>query len=360
MRTIIPPRLSTRLVRHTARCTAQSALRGLLLIALVGALAAPADAQSGGSPLEQDGDFNKGGRTAFQFLKIGAGARQAALGEASVAIVRDVTAAYWNPAGISGIERYEAAFSYTRWLADMNYAAAAVGGRVGGIGTFALTLAALDYGDLPEAVIIPGGGDGRTGESFSGSDLLVGLAVARDFTDRLSIGVGVKYLHESLWDYSASTVAFDVGTYYTVGYRGIQLAMSAQNFAGSVGWLDEGTADRTEGYDLPLVFRVGVSANLVGTNAFVGLDGPHRVVGSIEAINTNDFSERLHLGAEYVYDDLFAVRGGYRLNYAEGNWSLGAGLTPPAVGGVRMRVDYAYVGYEFLSAPHRFTVAFAF
>ncbi len=356
MRTLLTSRLSTRLVRHAAR----SALRGLLLIALAAVLAVPADAQSGGSPPEQDGDFNKGGRTAFQFLKIGVGARQAALGEASVAIVRDVSATFWNPAGISGIDRYEAAFSYTRWLADMNYAAAAIGGRVPGIGTFALSVAALDYGDLPEAVIIPGGGDGRTGESFSGSDVLVGLAYARDFTDRLSIGLGVKYLHESLWEYSASTVAFDVGTHYTVGYRGLRLAMSAQNFGGSVDWLDEGAADRQEGYDLPLVFRVGVAGNLVGPDAFFGVDGPHRVVGSVEAINTNDFSERLHFGAEYIYNDLFAVRGGYRLNYAEGNWSLGAGLTPPPVGNVRMRVDYAYVGYEFLTAPHRFTVAFAF
>lgn len=352
MRITVPPRL--------AACSVRAALRGLLLLALVGVLAVPAAAQSDGSPLEQDDDFNKGGRTAFQFLKIGVGARQAALGEASVAVVRDVTSAYWNPAGISGIERYEAAFSYTRWLADMNYAAAAIGGRVGGIGTFALTLAALDYGDIPEAVIVEGGGDGRTGASFSGSDLLVGLAYARDFTDRLSIGIGVKYLHESLWDYSASTVAFDVGTHYDVGYRGIVLAMSAQNFSGSVDWLDVEAAGRAEGYDLPLVFRVGVSGNLVGSDAFFGMGGPHRLVGSVEAINTNDFSERLHLGAEYVYNDLFAVRGGYRLNYAEGNWALGAGLTPPPVSGVRMRLDYAYVGYEFLSAPHRFTVAFAF
>lgn len=355
MRITVSPRLSACL-GHPAR----TALRGLLLLGLVAALAVPAVAQSDGSPLEQDDGFNKGGRTAFQFLKIGVGARQAALGEASIAVVRDLTSAYWNPAGISGIERYEAAFSYTRWLADMNYAAAAIGGRVGGIGTFALTLAALDYGDIPEALIITGGGDGRTGASFSGSDLLVGLAYARDFTDRLSIGVGVKYLHESLWDYSASTVAFDVGTHYAVGFRGMELAMSVQNFGGSVNWLDVEAAGRAEGYDLPLVFRVGVSANLVGTNAFVGMGGPHRVVGSVEAVNTNDFSERLHLGAEYVYNDLFAVRGGYRLNYAEGNWSLGAGLTPPPVSGVRMRFDYAYVGYEFLSAPHRLTVAFAF
>ena len=79
----------------------------------------------------------------------------------------------------------------------------------------------------------------------------------------------------------------------------------------------------------------------------------------ISVKNTNDFSERLHVGLEYTFDDLFALRGGYRVNYAEGNWSVGAGLTP-TVGAMRMRLDYAYVGYEFLTAPHRLSVGFAF
>lgn len=331
---------------------------GLTTLALVLGLAAP-DAQAQTEELEQDGDFNKGGRTAFQFLKIGIGARQAALGEASIATVRDVNSAFWNPAGISGIERYEASFSYTRWLAEMNYVGGAVGGRWDGIGTFALSIAALDYGDIPEAVVGTGG-DGRTGETFSGGDFLLGLSYAREFTDRLAIGVSVKYLKESLFDYSENTVAFDVGTTYDVGYNGLQLAMSAQNFGGSVRFLDEDQADRQEGYDIPLVFRVGLSGALVGpSDAFVQMPGPHSVTLSAEAINTNDFNERLHFGLEYTFNELFVLRGGYRLNYDEGNWSLGAGLNPE-VGGVRMRFDYAYVGYSFLAAPQRLSVSFAF
>ena len=332
---------------------------GLLLLGALG-LARPAAAQDGGGTgLDQNDDFNKGGRTAFQFLKIGLGARQAALGEASVALVRDVSAAFWNPGAIAGIERYDAALTYTRWLADMNYGGAAVGARVRGIGTFALAVAALDYGDIPEAVLGTGSNDPRTGNTFTGNDFMAGVAYAREFTDRLAIGVGVKYLHENLWNESAHTVAFDVGTNYAVGYRGLRLAMAAQNLGGSVSWRADSLTDRTEGYDLPLTFRVGVSAPLVGPDAFVRMDGPHRLVAAVEAINTNDFSERLHLGLEYTFNDLLVLRGGYRVNYAEGNWSVGAGLTP-TVGDLRLRLDYAYVGYEFLSAPHRLSVGFAF
>ena len=333
---------------------------GLLVLLGAVALPRPAAAQDDGAPtLEQDDDFNKGGRTAFQFLKIGVGARQAALGEASVALVRDVSAAFWNPGGISGIERYEASLTYTRWLAEMNYAGAAVGARVRGIGTFALSVAALDYGDIPEAIVGTGNSDPRTGNTFSGGDFMAGLSYARDFTDRLAIGVGVKYLHEDLWEESAGTLAFDIGTNYEVGYRGIRIAMAAQNLSGSVSWRADSLTDRTEGYDLPLIFRVGVAGDVVGPDAFVRVDGPHRLVAAVEAINTNDFSERLHVGLEYTFSDLLALRGGYRMNYAEGNWSVGAGLRP-TIGSMRVRLDYAYVGYEFLDAPHRLSVGFAF
>ncbi|WP_420454359.1 PorV/PorQ family protein [Rubrivirga sp.] len=317
-------------------------------------LVPPASAQDN-SDLEQ-GDFNKGGRTAFQFLKIGVGARQAALGEASVATVRDVNAAFWNPAGISGMQGPEASFSYTKWIADTQYVGAAVGGRFGAATTVALSVAALDYGDIPEAVVGPA--DGRTGSSVSGGNVMVGLHAARTFTDRLSIGVGAKYVHESLADYGTGTFALDVGTTYDIGARGLQLAMSAQNFAGSVRWLDEDSADRQEGYDVPLVFRIGLAGTLAGADGFVGAPAGHSLTASAEAINTNDFSERLHLGLEYTIDDFVALRGGYRLGYDEGQWSLGAGINPE-VGGVQMRIDYAYVGYSFLSAPQRLSVSFA-
>src|SRR5450830_945576 len=97
--------------------------------------------------------FNKGGRTAFQFVKIGVGARQVALGEASIASVRDVNSAFWNPAGISGVQSVEASFSYTQWFAELKYMAGAAAIRWEGIGTFALSYSTLDYGKIPEALI---------------------------------------------------------------------------------------------------------------------------------------------------------------------------------------------------------------
>ncbi len=308
----------------------------------------------------QSQDFNKGGRTAFQFLKIGIGARQVALGEACIASVRDVNSVFWNPAGISGIGSAEASFSYADWFADLAYFSGAAGFRWRDIGTFAVSYASLGYGEIPEALVtISGGGsDTRTGKSFTGSDLLIGLSYARDFTLQLSIGFTVKYLKEKLFVYGVDLFAFDVGTYYDTQFKGIRFAMAAQNFAGSVKWLER--SDREEGYDIPLVYRVGASIGLLGaTDAFVDAGGEHRFEMNVDAIHTNDYAERLHVGGEYRFSDLLALRGGYRFNYEEGNWSFGFGLNYE-FSGMEVQTDYAYVSYEFLDTPHRLTVSLGF
>ena len=332
-------------------------LAAILAVAAFFLANADAKAQS----LELNDDFNKGARTSLQFLKIGIGARQAALGEASIALVRDANGVFWNPANISGIESFEVSFSYVRWLADLNYTAGVVGYRLGRFGILSGYVASLDYGDIPESLVTSSSGsnDTRTGNSFSGGDLMVGLTFAKEFTDRLSIGVGAKFIREELFSYSASTIAWDVGTNYDLGYKGIRLAMSAQNFGGAVEFLEQGS--QAESFDLPLVFRIGVSVDMIspsGNSLLTTADG-HQLRVGLEAINTNDFSERFHLGAEYSFRDFVALRGGYRLNYDEGNLSLGFGLSP-RISDVNLRFDYAYVKYEFLDAPHRLSMTIAF
>jgi len=312
-------------------------------------------------PSTQLSAFNKAGRTSFQFTKIGIGSRQASLGEACVAVVRDANAVFWNPANISGIDRFETSFNYTRWLADLNYLSGVIGYRMNGIGIFAISIATLDYGAIDEALAVnpSGRNDTRTGDTFTGSDLMIGLAYAREFTDRFSLGINLKYLREKLFTYDADAFTFDVGTYYDTGYKGIRIAMSAQNFASrSVKWLDR--SDRQEGYDIPLIYKVGIAANIIGFDkSFFDLGKPHLVQLSFDALSTNDYGERYHLGAEYIFNDFIAFRGGYRFNYAEGNFSAGFGLNGK-FSGLRMRIDYAFVGYEYLTSPHRFTVSFLF
>ena len=305
--------------------------------------------------------FNTGGRASFQFLKIGIGAHQTAVGEVAVATFRDVNGVFWNPALITGVQNVEASFSYNRWFAGMNYYAGAAGVRWEGVGVLALSYGGLGYGDIEEALVTSpsGSSDTRTGSSFTGSDMVFGLSIAREFTENLSIGATVKYIREELWTYSEHLWAFDVGTYYDTKFKGIRFAMSAQNFAGSVKYISSGSQD-VEGYDIPLLFRIGASIDLVsGGDAFLNAGPDHRLMLGVETVNSNDYGERWHVGGEYSFRDFISLRGGYRFNYDEGNLSFGIGLQQK-ISDMMLKLDYSYVSYEHLESPHRVTLTFAF
>jgi hypothetical protein len=304
--------------------------------------------------------FSKAGRASFQFLKIGIGARQTGMGEAGISVVQDVNSMFWNPAGLTGIASGEASFSYNRWFADMNYVSAAAAMKWPGVGVIGASFANLGYGDIPEALAVVGSGssDTRTGQTFTGGDMMAGISFARNFTDNLSIGVTAKYLQEKLFIYTVKTYAFDVGTYYDTQFKGIRFAMSAQNFGKSVEFLSVGS--REEGYDIPLLFTIGASVDVINPgDAFFNAGESQRLTLAVETVNSNDYGERWHVGAEYGFMGFLFLRGGYRFNYEDGNLSLGLGLQKK-FGDLDLRVDYSYVGYEFLSSPQRVTLTVGF
>lgn len=306
--------------------------------------------------------FNKAGRTVMQFLKIGMGAREAGLGEATIASVQDVNAIFWNPAGITRMRGAEAGFNYNQWIGDISVLSGAVGYNWDGIGTIVLNYITLDYGNIAEALVTSPSGniDTRTGQSFSGSDLSIGVGIARQFTDKLSIGLNLKYLREDLHIYSSDLWAFDIGTIYYTGWYGVNLAMSAQNFSTRARWLYT-KEEEQQNYELPLVFKIGMSVDLLGGEDLLlgGNYDQHRLVLNVDAIHTNDYNERLHFGMEYTFYNIFTLRGGYKLNYEEGNLSFGAGVQYD-FGYVRFKFDYAYVSYDFLQSPHRFSILLGF
>ncbi len=56
---------------------------------------------------------------------------------------------------------------------------------------------------------------------------------------------------------------------------------------------------------------------------------------------------------------MLSLRGGYKFNYEEGNLSFGAGFKYNA-GFANLRVDYAYVNYDYLQSPHRISLLMSF
>ncbi len=284
-------------------------------------------------------DFSKSGTAGLQFLKIGIGAKETAMGEAVASLVNNANSVFWNPSGIAFIENYEVSLSHNSWLASSKHNSAVFAFPLMSF-VFAVSAATLQIKEFEETTaLMPDG----TGRMVSAGDYVFGLAAARRFTDRLSIGLQVKYVHEKLDDYSINNVLFDVGAVYATGFRDLTLGFSLQHFGPDMRLLNQD-------FRTPLLFRLSASDKLMINEDFV-------LTGAAELVHPTDNNEWVNIGVELQLLKYVALRGGHRINVDEGKWSFGLGITPPIFGGISTRFDYAFVLSEnIFDNVHRFSV----
>ncbi len=296
------------------------------------------------------------------FLKVGVGARAAAMGESYTAVANDANSIFWNPAGLTSIEDHEIALSYTDWIADLKHQSMAGAWHFENIGTFAVSLVYMDYG---EPINYTRRNDSETGfeigSTFSPLEYVAGIGYSRQFTDKFSMGVHIKYAYQGLGvstvtsgteskDVSneVSALAVDFGTMYLTGIKDLRFAVSISNFSKDLKYQEEA-------FQLPLTFRMGLAMSVWNVeNQSISL--------SVDAIHPRDFSEQVHSGVEYWYNDLFALRGGYKYNNDAKGLTFGAGLNYQiSESAGTLVIDYAYSAFsDIFGAVNRFSLGYKF
>ena len=129
---------------------------------------------------------NRAGTAAASELLIPVGARAMALGGSSVATTSGIEALYWNPAGLTRASTDATlAFSTMSYLADTRVNYLALAGRFEGVGSLAIDIKAMDFGDIPVTTETQPDG---TGASFSPTFFTIGGHFSRDLTDRIALG----------------------------------------------------------------------------------------------------------------------------------------------------------------------------
>jgi hypothetical protein len=314
-------------------------------------------------------EVTKVGTTAANFLVIDVGPRAAAMGSAYVSIANDVTAMYWNPAGIARVDNVAASFSNTRWIADIafNYAGLVV--PFENFGTLGLNATFVSMDAIERTTTLSPDG---TGELVEAGSYAFGVSYARNLTDRFSIGFNAKYINENIYHSTAAGFALDVGALFDTQFNGLKIGMSISNYGTKMqlGGQDFNTQTdpypqvsgnnntlnsslTTDKFDLPLMFRVGVSMDVLK-----GL-GNSNLLLSLDALHPSDDVETVNAGAEYVFNNLIALRGGYKGGFAKDTqegFNFGGGLRYQMDGGMMFNFDYAYVDFGLLKAVHTFSV----
>jgi len=316
----------------------------------------------------------KTGTTAAKFLSVGIGPRANAMGGAFSSVVNDASALYWNPAGAADITQNEAMFTYTSLFKDLdinlNYFAVVIPAE--DIGSFGLSVTALDYGEMDLTTeYYPEG----TGERFSAASYAFGLSYAKNITEWFAAGLTVKYITEGIFNSTANGVAFDVGTLFRTPFWGIKFATIISNYGSKMQMTGEDllirydadpnrqgnneTVDayyKTDYFELPLKLQIGISRDF---EFFKG----QRLTIAVDATHPNDNAEYVNIGGELSFiDNLIFLRGGYKALFLDDNQeglTLGAGLNY-VLGVFAFGFDYSYQEFEFLNYTHSFGVSFKF
>jgi hypothetical protein len=307
----------------------------------------------------------RSGISSFQFLKIGADARGSAMSEATIAVTDDISALYWNPAGLANSTENQVLFSHAEWLVDIQHEFAAASYHFDANNVFGISFTSLHTDPMKVTTEYKPTG---TGMFFNYNDIAIGATYARKMTDQFNFGVTVKYVRESIADLHTGAVLIDLGTFYKMGIGSSRFSVVVTNFGGNV--RPQGTAVNGKGVDVttfqdfspPTMFRLGYAFEPLETE-------DNRITASVQLNHPNDNAENIRLGFEYEYAAMFFLRGGVKRTIGEPMFgkatstaedlSFGAGVRFP-MGFTTANVDYAFTNFNELGFVHRISVALTY
>ena len=306
--------------------------------------------------------IKKIGQTGLQFLKVDVGARPAAMAGAFMMVGDDASAMFYNPAGIAAMRSTTDLFvSRTEWIVDIKYNAAAIVQNFGNWGNVGVSIISCDYGDIiGTRVAATEAGYEETGPVDVGA-YAIGVAYARQLTDKFTLGGHVKYAmqhlgenlfpDDSIVDNKVTGLAYDFGTLFYPGFRSFRMGMTIRNFSPQFKYQE--TA-----FELPLTFTLSFGMDMF--DFLPSLQETQSLVLGLDFVHPRDYTERVHIGAEYWYMDMIALRGGYKYNYDEESISAGVGIKYAIEGGLGLKLDYSYSDLGVFDAVNRISLGVMF
>ena len=275
------------------------------------------------------GQFDNVGTSAANFLKIGVGGKASGMAGAVTGEVDDPTSLYWNPAGIANAQGIEVLVNHTDWIFDFTHSYLAAIIPSGRFGHFGFSINYLDMGEMERTTEFQPEGDGT---SFSASDMAIGIAYAKNMSDRFNIGLQLKMVQESISFSSATALAVDAGSQYITRFSGLKIGMSVTNFgtkmrlSGTDQKIDidpfedlDGNPDviatlRTEDWPLPMGFRFGLSFQPLGPESIIK-NSLLNLTLNTDYYDSRDLNPYFLGGAELKVRNLLYLRSGVRYEY---------------------------------------------
>ena len=283
------------------------------------------------------------GTTTASFLKIETGARPVGMGGAYVAVVDDINAVYWNPAGLVQLKTREFSFIHTAWLEKIHHET--VSFAAPGNQRFAYGLSVVFFGTTDiDRRTAAGINDGKA----KVADYYESVSLAWKLMDNTSVGATLKGIQMTLDNDKGSGYALDLGALQKLPLN-MSVGVMVQNLGPKLKAVD--TSEK-----LPTNVKTGL--------AWRALDNKLVLAGDIDL--PNDREIKFHAGAEYQFSRLFALRAGYEDVGSLGNSSgMTAGISInedmlDEILNVNMQFDYSWLYFGELGSTHRIGISVKF
>jgi hypothetical protein len=194
-----------------------------------------------------------GGQNSFSFMGLNPSARATALGGYQISVRDDELAfAALNPAALNPLMSGRLTFNHNFYLSDIKHGYAAYGQHLKKLGfTVHGGVQYTDYGEIKEA-----DQTGLVTGTINTKETMLMVGAARPLSNRLSLGLNVKYAMSALDIYNASALATDAGLLYADTSKRYSIGLVLKN-AGSMLDTYNGTRE-----DLPVDLQLAFSKRL--------------------------------------------------------------------------------------------------
>lgn len=302
----------------------------------------------------------RAGISALSFLKQPVSPRADAMAGSQISAHGNAYSPNWNPAGMTDLTQLSFAASDKLLPADIHnsYFAAVIPTEDDGVWGGSITM--LNAGEMKKRTAFQPDG---TGQTFSAYNMAIGVSFARKLSDRFSLGGRGQYVREQLAEFTAHTAVMDLGFLYKVDVQDLRFAVTVKNFGPNSeidGPFDKttvsnngnGSANNLNDFPTPTVFQLGISMRIF-ENAHQGLRG------HLQLNHPNDNAENLALGLDYQVNEVFFLRGGYKVPSEAQNFPSGGMGVKFNIGRHPVQLDYAVNPRLQMGLVHNLGVKFS-
>ncbi len=326
------------------------------------------------------GNPDRTGEAGAYELLLNPWARSVGLNTLNTSFVRGAEAMNLNVAGLGRISGTEIGLTHSIYLqgTGLSMSSAAVAQKMANGGAFGLSINALNFGKIPVTTAgLPEG----TGATFSPTFFNLGVSYAHVFEKKVSVGITARIVNETVADVSASAIALDAGVQYITGsekfperfkfgislrnvgsrmkFGGQGLNYSATNADGTLPYKITVSTQPNE-FELPSQLNIGAAYDFLPEEMM-------RLTGVFNFTSNAFARDEVGGGLEFSFNNLVALRGGYRYEVGlvtDGKQSVFTGLA----GGVTfnipgkkdsekmMSVDYSYQATRVWGGTHNISL----